>query len=107
MKILSHFSIQRIDLEEHQYLKPLADKLDLDQNLGMLKSWFSPSIDFVPDENRNTIRENILKLIEPMSEDDELRIMKWNMRAHLAEKKTKKAQEKLTTFWQDLTDRFG
>ena len=101
------FSIQRIDLEEHQYLKPLADKLDLDQNLGMLKSWFSPSIDFVPDENRNTIRENILKLIEPMSEDDELRIMKWNMRAHLAEKKTKKAQEKLTTFWQDLTDRFG
>ena len=42
-----------------------------------------------------------------MSEDEELSITKWNMRAHLAEKKTKKAQEKLTTFWQDLTDRFG
>ena len=101
------FSIQRIDLEKHPYLKPLADKLDLNQNLEMLNSWFSPSIDFVPDGIRNTIRENILGIISPMTEDEELGITKWNMRGHLADKRTKAAQERLTTFWQDLTDRFG
>jgi len=100
------FSIQRIDLEKHPYLKPLADKLDLNQNLEMLNSWFSPSIDFVPDGIRNTIRENILGIISPMTEDEELAITKWDMRGHLADKRTKAAQEKLTTFWQDLTDRF-
>ena len=42
------FSLQRIDLDDHAYLKPLADKLEMSVDLKMLNRWYAPSIDFFP-----------------------------------------------------------
>lgn len=101
------FSLQRIDLDEMPFFKPLADKLDMGKELGMLEKWFPPSLGFVPDKYRHTIRENILGFIDPMGPKEEALIMSWDMKPHLELKQTIDRQEKLTSFWQDFTTRFG
>lgn len=101
------YSLQRIDLDIHPYLKPLADKLDMKSELGMLESWYSPSLDFVPRKHRHTIRDKVLSFMPPMSPYEESLIHKWDMLPHLEATNTKMRQEKLTSFWQDFMIRFG
>ena len=101
------FSLQRINLDDHAYLKPLADKVDMGLDLEMLNRWYAPSIDFVPRKYRHTIRDNIISFMQPMNPSDESLIRGWNMRPHLESKKAIKRQEILTSFWQDFSTRFG
>ena len=101
------YSLQRINLEQHAYFKPLADKLDMSANLELLHEWYSPSLDFVPKKYRHTIRDNILSFIDVMSPMNEFNLMNWDMEPHLKSKRTISRQEKFTSFWQDFTQRFG
>jgi len=101
------YSLQRINLDEHPYLKPIADKVDMNVDLSFLDRWYSPSIDFVPDENRHSVRDSILNYLDVMGPGDESRARAWDMMPHLDSKKAKKAQSKLTSYWQDLSRRFG
>ena len=101
------FSLQRIDLDEHPYLKPLADKIDLTLDLSLLETWYPGSIDFVPRKHRHKIREKILSILPVMSPGQESVLSNWDMSEHLNSKRAKGAQEKLTSFWQDIAVRFG
>ena len=101
------YAIQRLDLEEHPYLKKLASKLDMTVRLDFLEAWHPGSIDLVPDRMRHSVRSKILQFLDVMSPDQESDFMKWDMRGHLASNRAKDAQEKLTTSWQDFSSRFG
>ena len=65
------YSLQRIELEDHPYLKPIADKLDMNADLDFLNYWYSPSIDFVPDDIRNFTRDAIIGYLGVMGPSDE------------------------------------
>ncbi len=101
------YALQRIDLDKHPYLKPIADKLDMSIELNLLGSWFPPSIEFTPMAHRHSIREKILSYLPAMKPSQESILLNWNMEPHLCSMKAKRGQEKLTSFWQDLTTRFG
>ncbi len=101
------FSLQRIDLDQHPYFKPIADKLNMDLDLSHLESWYSDSIEFVPEKYRHEIRHKILQQMKLMSINGEYGVNTWDMAPHLDSPKAKKAQEKLTLYWQDLHERFG
>ena len=101
------YALQRLDLQEHPYLKTLASKLDMAARLDFLEAWHPGSIDLVPDRMRHSVRSKILQFLDVMSPDQESDFMKWDMRGHLASNRAKEAQEKLTTSWQDFSSRFG
>ena len=101
------FALQRVDLDSHPYLKPIADKLDMSLNLDYLGSWYSESIEFVPDKYRHYIRDKILSHLPPMTPEGEYSMNSWDMMPHLESIRAKMAQEKLTSYWQDLAHRFG
>jgi hypothetical protein len=96
------YALQRLDLSLNPELKPLAAKLNMSLDLSFLESWYSPSIDLVPDSMRHSTRNEILKLLRVMSPLEEMNFYNWDMNDHLNSVKTRKAQEKLTSFWQDL-----
>ena len=101
------YALQRIDLDDFPYLKPIADKLDMSIDLSLLETWYPGSIDFVPSRNRHSIREKILDYLPIMSPSEENVLTTWDMRPHLNSEKAKRGQEKLTSLWQDLSIRFG
>ena len=101
------YSMQRINLEEHPYFKPIVDKLDMSLNLEMLDFWYSGSIDFVPDRYRHKIRDKIIRYLPIMNPHHESIMESWDMNEHLGSPKALRGQERLTSFWQDLSQRFG
>ena len=101
------YAIQRMDLEEHPYLKPVASKLDMSARLDFLETWYPCSIDLVPHKMRHSVRSKILQFLDVMSPDQESDFMKWDMHDHLESDRAKKAQERLTSVWQDFSSRFG
>ena len=96
------YSLQKINLDNHPYLKPIADKIDMNEDLSFLDYWYSPSIDFVPEEIRHNIRDAIINYLQLMGPLNESVMRSWDMTGHLESKKAKRAQSKLTSFWQDL-----
>ena len=96
------YSLQRMNLEDFQYLKPIFNKMDKKINLEFLEKWFPDSIEFVPKKYRFTIRENILKYLEPMNSVEIDKVKNWNMNSHLENRDTIKAQEELIKFWQNF-----
>ena len=93
------YSLQRIELDAHPHLRPIADKLDMGLDLTLLERWYPPSIDFVPDGHRYRIRENILSFLGPMSASQEIFLRNWDMDPHLESERTRKAQERLKSLW--------
>ena len=97
------YALQKLDLDQYPQLKPLASKLDMSLDLSFLEAWYSPSIDLVPDSMRHNIRDKILNFIKVMSPSEEMSFYNWDMRDHLDSARTKKFQDKLTSYWQDFT----
>ena len=97
------YSLQRIDMENYPFFKPLAKKLDLDIDLGLLDHWYSESAFHIPKKYRVSTRERILKFIEPMNISHEYILKNWDMTPHLERQHTRNAQNELTSFWQDFT----
>jgi hypothetical protein len=96
------YSMQRIELERHPSLKPIAAKLDMNKNLGFLEKWYSDSIEFVPDKYRNYVRSKILDFLEPATFEEEMEVKSWDMNPHLASTMAIRAQDRLISYWQDL-----
>ncbi len=96
------YSLQRIDLDEYRILSPIAEKLEMSVDLSCLEKWHYESIEHVPMKYRFSIREKILNYIQPMNREEEQVLKNWNMAPHLKKESTRAAQEKLTSFWQDL-----
>ena len=97
------YSLQRIDLEGHPSLGPIASKLNMDMNLSFLEKWFSDSIEFVPDKYRNYVRSKILDFLEPTTYEEEVAIRSWDLNPHLESIRTIRAQDRLLSYWQDLS----
>ena len=97
------YSLQRIDLEGHPSLMPIASKLNMNLNLSFLERWFSDSIEFVPDKYRNYVRSNILDFLDPTTYEEEVTIKSWDMDPHLESIRTIRAQDRLLSHWQDLS----
>ena len=100
------YAIQKMDLDDYPYLKPLASKLELKRNVDFLETWYPASINLVPDEIRHSVRNKILKFLEIMSPSQQQNFYDWDMNPHLISGKTRSSQEKLTSFWQDFSLRF-
>ncbi len=96
------YSLQRINLESYNFLKPLASKLDMALDMGFLETWYYPAIKFVPDTMRSIVRENISNFLPPITPEGEEVLLTWNMTEHLLSKKARTGQERLTSFWQDF-----
>ncbi len=100
------YSMQRIDLEEHQYLKPIVDKLDMSLDMQFLERWYFESSKFIPDSLRHKTIRRILQYLEIMGPMDESFVRGWDMSEHLKSKRAKKGQARLTSYWQDFSARF-
>ena len=98
------YSLQRIDTDNYPFFKPLIKKLDMEIDLSLLDYWYSESAFHIPKKYRASTRERILKFLEPMNISHEFVLKNWDMSPHLERQQTKNAQNKLTTFWQDLTN---
>ncbi len=96
------YSVQRINLDEMETLKPVASKLNLQQDLSFLERWYSDSIEFVPDRYRNFIRNRIIENIDPVNYEDIQSIKGWDMSPHLVSEKTIRANDRLINYWQNL-----
>jgi len=96
------YSLQRINFNDIKNLKVLSSKLDMNKKLGFLEEWYPPSIEFVPDKYRFTIREKIIKYLSVMRLRDQNLITNWQMDEHLKSSKTKLGQEKLLKLWDDI-----
>ncbi len=101
------YALQRLNLEEHPYLRPVVSKLDMSVELDFLEKWYPQSIELVSDSMRNTVRSNIFRYLGIMSPLEERNFRGWDMREHLDTERSRKAQERLTSFWQDFSSRFG
>ena len=101
------YALQRLSLEDHPYLKPVVSKLDMSVELDFLEKWYPQSIELVSDSMRNTVRSNIFRYLGIMSPLEERNFRGWDMGEHLDTERTRKAQERLTSFWQDFSSRFG
>jgi hypothetical protein len=97
------YSIQRIDIGKFSSLKPISAKLEMDRGLSFLEKWYPKSIDFVPDRYRNYIRSKIMDFLEPTTFEEEEDIESWNMNPHLASTRTIRAQDRLISYWQDIS----
>ena len=96
------YSLQRMDLDDFPYLRPISEKLEMSKDLTFLEKWYPMSIDFVPDRYRNYIRSKILDLLEPTNFEEEEMIRSWDMNPHLASTKAIRGQDRLISFWQDI-----
>jgi len=96
------FSIQNINIGDYPDMRHLRNRLDTKLDLSLLRSWYSPSIELVPEKYRVTVREKINRFLNPMSEDQEGILKTWNMDGFLESETTRKAHFDLTSSWQDL-----
>jgi hypothetical protein len=96
------FSIKKIPIEEHPYLRGLRKRTAPSNSLGFLSRWYSPSNVLIPEEWRGQCVEEICSFLGVMSESEEERVQSWNMESFLADENIKKAHFKLTSSWQDL-----
>jgi len=96
------FSIQNINIGDYPYLRHLRNRLDTSLDLSLLRRWYSPSIDLVPEKYRVGIKEKIRGFLAPMNELHENVLTSWNMDRFLKLGSTKKSHFELTSSWQDL-----
>ena len=96
------FSIQNISMKNYPILRPLRNRVNYKLDLSLLKKWYSPSLELIPDKWRNSIRIKILNYLEVMNIEEENMLLEWDMEPFLDLDVTKDAHGKLTSYWQDL-----
>jgi len=96
------YSIQRIDIGEYPFLRPLRNRLDTELELSLLDCWYSPSKILIPERYRMAVMEKISKFMKRMSKEQESILENWNMDDYLLSEGAKKGHSQLTTSWQDL-----
>ena len=96
------FSIQNISMKNYPILRPLRNRVNYKLDLSLLKKWYSPSLELIPEKWRNSIRIKILNYLEVMNIEEENMLLEWDMEPFLDLDVTKDAHGKLTSYWQDL-----
>ena len=93
------YSIQRIQLENSEYLEKLRDRLDTDLDMNFLERWYSPSLELVPEKYRIGVKEKISEFLKPMNSSEEKVLEKWDMEEFLLRESTKIAHKKLKSLF--------
>jgi len=73
------FSMQRIQKNVHPRLELLSKRVERGTELDYLERWYGPSIGLVPQKYRRGVKERIMKLMSPMTEEDEQNVENWSM----------------------------
>ena len=95
------FSLNRIGnkIENIDY-KNLLSRVGGLGRLDLLSKWYSPSIEFVPDEWKYECRENILIYLKQMTKVEVADIRKWSMDEFLLSESTIYAKNNMINRWE-------
>jgi len=93
------YSIQRIQIEDSEYIEKLGDRLDIDLDLSFLEMWYSPSLELVPEKYKIGVKEKISEFLKTMNTNQEKLLEKWDMEDFLLKESTKIAHKQLKSLF--------
>ena len=97
---IMEYSVKRIEDNYHLFIPLLRKRVVRSvDDLSFLEKWYKPSLSFVPDKYKRIIKENILKYMEPMSEDEESKINNWDMVEFIKSTRENKILDEIEDFF--------
>jgi hypothetical protein len=73
------YALERANLSEQKELMELYEVVRNNAPLGLLERWYSPSISLISQRWKKVVRNNILRLLAPMTKEDEEVVENWSL----------------------------
>ncbi|MCM1990275.1 DUF6395 domain-containing protein [Oceanirhabdus seepicola] len=74
----------------------LKDKVMGEENVDWLEKWYPKSIELIPEKYKDVVEKNILKYLEKMSTEEEIKVEQWNLGELVKSENHKMKCEKFT-----------